>query len=45
MCDDAGQSKTAAVERALTAHLDDYEEKQKILSELGNSSVKKDKEL
>ena len=29
-CDDAGQTKTVAVERALTAYLDDYEEKQKI---------------
>lgn len=45
MCEDAGQSKTVAVERALTAYLDDYEEKQKILNELGNSSVNKDKEL
>lgn len=45
MCEDAGQSKTIAVERALTAYLDDYDEKQKILNELGNSSVNKDKEL
>ena len=45
MCEDAGQSKTVAVERALTAYLDDYDEKQKILSELGHSSAGKDKEL
>ena len=27
LCEDAGQTKTVAVERALTAYLDDYEEK------------------
>lgn len=31
MCDDAGQSKTIAVERALTAYLNDYDEKQEKL--------------
>ena len=31
---DAGQAKTVAVERALTAYLDDYEAKQKKLQEL-----------
>ncbi len=32
--EDAGQAKTVAVERALAAYLDDYEEKQKKLKEL-----------
>ena len=31
LCEDAGQTKTIAVERALTAYLDEYEKKQKIL--------------
>lgn len=35
LCEDARQTKTVAVERALTAYLDDYEEKQKMLKELG----------
>lgn len=30
-CSDAGQTKTIAVERALSAYLDDYEEKQRRL--------------
>ena len=34
MCDDAGQSKTVAVERALTLYLDEYEEKQRLLRNL-----------
>ncbi|MBQ5956168.1 MAG: ribbon-helix-helix protein, CopG family [Clostridia bacterium] len=34
MCEDAGQSKTVAVERALTLYLDEYEEKQRKLREL-----------
>jgi len=34
MCEDAGQSKTVAVERALTLYLDEYDEKQKMLREL-----------
>ncbi len=38
LCEDAGQTKTIAVERALIAYLDDYDEKQRILRE---SSVKK----
>ena len=33
-CEDAGQTKTVAVERALTAYLDDYAEMQKKLKEL-----------
>lgn len=37
MCEDAGQTKTVAVERALTAYLDDYEEKQKLLRELSEN--------
>lgn len=35
-CMDAGQTKTVAVERALTAYLDDYEEKQRKLKVLDN---------
>lgn len=34
LCDDAGQTKTIAVERALTAYLDDYEDKRQKLKEL-----------
>ena len=34
LCSDAGQTKTIAVERALTAYLDDYDLKQKKLKEL-----------
>ena len=34
LCSDAGQTKTIAVERALTAYFDDYDEKQKRLKEL-----------
>lgn len=33
-CEDAGQPKTIAVERALTAYLDDYDAKQKLLLKL-----------
>ncbi len=38
LCDDAGQTKTIAVERALSAYIADYEEKQKMIKELENSS-------
>ena len=31
LCEDAGQTKNVAVERALTLYLEDYEEKQKLL--------------
>ena len=31
LCEDAGQTKTVAAERALNAYLDEYEEKQRIL--------------
>ena len=41
LCEDAGQTKTIAVERALTAYLDDYEEKQKLLRTLENNSANK----
>ena len=34
LCNDAGQTKTVAVERALTAYLADYDIKQKKLKEL-----------
>jgi predicted DNA-binding protein len=40
LCEDAGQTKTIAVERALKAYLEDYDEKQKILKQLTkNESV------
>lgn len=32
--EEAGQSKTVAVEHALMAYMDDYEEKQRLLKEL-----------
>lgn len=32
-CEDSGQSKTVAVERAITMYINDYEEKQKKLRE------------
>lgn len=38
LCDDAGQTKTVAVERALSAYIADYEEKQKMIKELKNSA-------
>lgn len=38
LCEDAGQTKTVAVERALTLYLEDYEKKQKLLHELDHSS-------
>lgn len=38
LCVDAGQTKTVAVERALTLYLDDYEEKKKKLRELESNS-------
>lgn len=34
ICKDAGQTKTVAVERALAAYLDDYEEKKRLLKKL-----------
>ena len=34
MCSEAGQSKTVAVERALSLYLADYEEKQRLLRKL-----------
>ena len=37
--EDAGQAKTVAVERALTAYLDDYEAKQKKLRELDDRGI------
>jgi len=39
LCDDAGQTKTVAVERALTAYLTDYEEKQRRLRELETAGL------
>ena len=32
-CEDSGQSKTVAVERAITMYIDDYEKKQRRLQE------------
>lgn len=40
VCDEAGQTKTVAVERALTAYLDSYEEKQKKLKRLNQERYK-----
>lgn len=37
VCEDAGQTKTVAVERALQLYLDEYEEKQRRLRELENN--------
>ncbi len=37
-CEESGQPKTTAVERALTAYLDDYDEKQAKLRELVETS-------
>ena len=34
ICNDAGQTKTVAVERALTAYLDDYDKKKAKLLEM-----------
>jgi hypothetical protein len=34
LCKDAGQSKTTAVERALTAYLDIYDERKRLLEEI-----------
>ena len=36
LCNDAGQTKTVAVERALKAYVDAYEESQRRLRELDN---------
>ena len=41
LCIDAGQTKTVAVERALTAYLDDYDEKQRLLQKLEHESGNK----
>ena len=38
LCEEAGQTKTVAVERALSLYLKEYEEKQKLLRELEQSS-------
>lgn len=37
-CDDSGQSKTVAIERALTRFMDDYYEKQQLIAEVENKS-------
>lgn len=36
LCEDAGQTKTVAVERALKAYLDNYEEVQKKIKEMND---------
>lgn len=41
MCDDAGQSKTVAVERALTMYLGEYEENQRLLRDLNQKKAQK----
>lgn len=38
LCNDAGQTKTVAVERALTAYLEDYEKKQMLLRKMYSSA-------
>ena len=38
LCEDAGQTKTVAVERALALYLEDYEEKRRILKDLEKNS-------
>ena len=38
LCLDAGQTKTVAVERALTEYLENYEKKQQMLKELEDSN-------
>lgn len=40
-CEDAGQPKTVAVERALTAYLDDYDKKQALLRNLNLNTCEK----
>ena len=40
LCEDAGQTKTVAVERALALYLEDYEEKQRKLKELENRGIR-----
>ena len=40
-CKDAGQAKTVAVERALTAYLDDYDAKQELLLKLDGKTEAK----
>ena len=40
-CEDAGQPKTVAVERALTAYLDDYDAKQELLLKLDGKTEAK----
>ncbi len=39
LCESAGQTKTTAVERALSAYLEAYEDMQRKLRELGPNSV------
>lgn len=41
LCVYAGQTKTVAVERASTAYLDDYDEKQRLLQKLEHESGNK----
>ena len=38
LCDDAGQTKTVAVERALSEYLENYEKRQQMLRELEESN-------
>ena len=35
LCNDAGQTKTTAVERALSLYIDEYEKRQRRLREIG----------
>ena len=34
-CEEAGQSKTVAIERAMNMYIDDYDEKMRLLNEKG----------
>ncbi len=39
LCESAGQTKTTAVERALSAYLEAYDDMQQKLRELGQNSI------
>ena len=41
MCEDAGQTQTVAVERALNLDLDDYDERQRILKNIEHTTQSK----
>ena len=43
LCEDAGQTKTVAVERALALYLEDYEEKQKSI--INHADIRHDHDI